>query len=264
MTDESPRSPASIASTPKMQQPNNNYSTEMTEPPTKKTKRAGKQFASRVPQTLLQQALSEATNAPPDAELSHKIKAALIKKLHGYTIEQCSIVVKNMTQLQVAPNTVVVPEGTHHSSLIYVAEGTLKGGDGVHMIMTDTLFGDVFGGNCDADETVTVSHGGPSSITTQDACVLWEISRLLFQAVLIQHTKENDAIRSSIVPSIPILAPLSQQQQQQVASVMQRVEFVQGTKIIEQGKVGNTMYFIEAGEVTINKISRGEAGEKTL
>ena len=85
--------------------------------------------------------------------------------------------------------------------------------------------------------------------------------RLLFQAVLIKQTKTTHERKSSFISQVPILAPLSKQQRCAISSVMKRVEFMQGTKIIEQGTIGNTMYFVESGEVTVYQSSRGEGSE---
>jgi CRP-like cAMP-binding protein len=48
-----------------------------------------------------------------------------------------------------------------------------------------------------------------------------------------------------------MLAQLSVAQQRKVANVMHRVEFQSGETIIKQGEIGNTMYFIEQGDVAI-------------
>jgi CRP-like cAMP-binding protein len=221
----------------------------------------GKKFAQRVPETILQQTLQSKTNDPPNEILSLKILKALKEKLHGYKDEQCAILVQNMTKLTLSPNTVVIPENKNSDALFYLESGTLKSSDGIHMIMKDTLFGDVF---CDHDQPNNGDLDCDGGLTTQDQCILWKISRLLFQAVLINYSKSMNASSLNIISSVPMLAPLSPSQQQRVADVMLEVFFPKDSIIIEQGQAGNTMYFIKSGQVTVKHHNRGEAEAKKL
>jgi CRP-like cAMP-binding protein/tRNA A-37 threonylcarbamoyl transferase component Bud32 len=181
--------------------------------------------------------------------------AALMEKLQ-YTKEQCAIICQNMTKMELTAGTVL----TDPSALYYVEKGSLKSADGVHMMMSSSLFGDVFGQSNVASQQTSSESG----ITASDISTVWTISRLLFQAVLIQATKQIEEKKTTFIAEIPILAPLSKQQQQRVSDVMKRVIFENGAKIITQGEIGNTMYFIESGKVTVYQSTRGEAEPKEI
>lgn len=139
--------------------------------------------------------------------------------------------------------------------IYYIESGELQR-DG-SAISTGTLFGvdSLFGANSSDVSKITASQTSESS---SDVAV-YHIHRQLFQAVLINQTKKSDSKRSKILASIPMLAPLSTAQQRKVASVMNKVKFKKGEIIIKQGEIGNTMYFIEQGNVAIYQTNRGEA-----
>ena len=194
---------------------------------------------------------------PPTDPLASKIIKALMDKLNGYTNEQCSVLVKNMSKLTLPSNTMVEDDG-----LCYVESGTMKSSGKVSIplksiIMKDTLFGNVFTEVHNDDQE-------KGSLITQDQCIVWKISRLKFQEVLVAFSKAINTNKIAIIPSIPILAPLSHHQQQKVANMMKEVEFPAGTTIIAAGTKGTTMYFIKSGKITINKVTRGEAESVVL
>jgi hypothetical protein len=70
----------------------------------------------------------------------------------------------------------------------YVESGTVKSGDGVHLIMSGGTTGGVLQSAGEGDGGETTIHPG---LIVSEAAVVWTISRLLFQAVLIQHCKTH-------------------------------------------------------------------------
>ena len=149
----------------------------------------GSRFASRVPQTILQQTLSEATSVPPSSDLLKKMTEAMSKRLHGYSHEQMEVICSNMTRMELAVGSVIVPEGKSMDGVYYVESGILKSSDGVHLIMTGGTVGGVFGESGGESTEGLGESSQPGLIASEPNTVVWEISRLLFQAVLIQHTK---------------------------------------------------------------------------
>ena len=124
-------------------------------------------FAPRVPQTILQQTLASHASNPPSSDLSKTIITALIQKLN-YTPQQCAIICQNMTKMTLPSATVVIPENTATNALYYVEAGSLKSADGVHMIMTNSIFGDVFGID---DSSIN------SGVAASEESIVWTISR---------------------------------------------------------------------------------------
>ena len=232
-------------------------------------------FAPRVPQTLLQQAIATKAagrESKMEEALQQQIVAAFQRGgsgLIGYSTKQLAAVVSAMTRIEVPPGgALTLGAGASannntssingNSGLYYVESGTLKGSDGVHLVCAGATCGE--NGVLGDEQQVTTSSG----LTAQEPSVVWAISRLLFQAVLIEQTRSKDSQRAHVLKSIPLLAPLSLQQQQRVGDVMKRREYAPGDKIVTQGEVGNTLYFIERGEVSVQQTSRGEADAKEI
>ena len=225
----------------------------------KRTPRASSmKLGFSVPQSLLQRENQEQKRMDDTIR-----KEILVKFKHdnsglaGFSKDQLNAVCNAMTMVEVPINEVMCDcvEGIY-----YVASGTLRNSvftNTEEMISTGTLFG-----------TESVFAGGKTDnsnkIIATVVSSVWHIHRQLFQAVLIRQTKENDSKRSKVLASIPMLAPLSAAQQRKVAAVMKKVKFSKEEVIIKQGEVGNTMYFIESGDVAIYQTNRGEAEAKEV
>ena len=225
----------------------------------------GSRFAPRVPQTILQQTLSEATSVPPSSDLLKKMTEAMSKRLHGYSHEQMEVICSNMTRMELAVGSVIVPEGKSMDGVYYVESGILKSSDGVHLIMTGGTVGGVFGESGGESTEGLGESSQPGLIASEPNTVVWEISRLLFQAVLIQDCKSQTKNKTDFLNTVPLLAPLSEQQRHRLSDVMKIKTFQQGQTIIKQGdENAKTMYFVQSGEVTIFQSIRGEAEPKKM
>ena len=174
--------------------------------------------------------------------------------LAGFSSNQLTAICNAMTLVKVPTNEILCDcvEGIY-----YVCSGSLKNAKTEKVVPTGTIFGtdSVFAGS---------SSTGSDKIVATSPSSVWHIHRQLFQAVLIRQTKDNDSKRSKVLSAIPMLAPLSAAQQRKVAAVMQKTKFSPHEVIIKQGTVGNTMYFIESGDVAIYQTNRGEAEAKEV
>jgi CRP-like cAMP-binding protein/tRNA A-37 threonylcarbamoyl transferase component Bud32 len=229
-----------------------------------------------VPQSLLQKASSAAdgtiaASAMPEP-LRNTVAAVFAADdvLSTFSSKQLEAIVAGMTLVAVPAGAVLCDEV---EGIYFVEEGTVEATSTSHTYGPNTYFGasSVFvgagkrakgGSTLSADDAETKTGAAPVKATS--ASKVWMIHRQLFQAVLIQQTMSADQQRSKVLSKIPMLAPLSRAQQAKVGSCMRRHKFAAGTKIITQGEVGNTMYFIESGEVVVYQKSRGEADPKEV
>ena len=223
-----------------------------------------------VPQSLLQhEQNSSESKTGMKKETRTDIMSAMQKETSGlsqFSFHQLTAICDAMTLISVPANE---PVCQHVEGIYYVVTGTLQREKMSELISTKALFGvdSLFSSTNTENNTKIISKGcrgvesggadgGGDKVGPATIC---HIHRQLFQAVLINQTKKSDSKRSKIVSSIPMLAPLSRSQQARVSNVMKKVKFKEGETIIKQGEVGNTMFFIERGEVVIYQQNRGEA-----
>lgn len=221
--------------------------------------RSSAQFGAYIPQTLLQKQLSglDAAASPmPDALRDHIRSAWQTESsaLSGYSPKQLDALLGHMTRIALDAGQ----EVDLGAALGFVEDGTLKASDGIHLIVAGSTIGEgcIFGSSG--------SSASQCSLQAQEPTTLWTISRLLFQAVLIQQTKATDAERAEVLRAIPILAPLNPIQRGIICDALEKKQFGPGEVIVKQGEVGDALFFIQRGTVEVRQKTRGEAEAKIV
>eukprot|EP00949_MAST-11_sp_MAST-11-sp1_P000071 g71.t1 len=224
---------------------------------------ARSKFKLHVPHTILQRATSVAKEGEEDDDsksIHDRLVFSALKalpQLKSFKKAQLQAIASQMTRLEYEEGEIVVEKGGEIDSLFIVETGVLEyGGEtygkgkglGAEALLSHSVA---------AQQSATVKKG-------EGKLVAWAINRMLFQAILIKTARERDTKRDKILRSVPILAPLSKEQRTRVARKLKRVKFKAGATMIRQGEVGNTIYFIEKGEVVVMQKTRGEADAREV
>ena len=212
-----------------------------------------------VPQTLLQKSISVSDSKMPQP-LEDTVVGLMGKDdiLSTFSRKQLEAIVQAMTLVDVPAGSCLCDKV---EGIYFVEEGVLEH-CGKGLKFNDyALFGQE---SIYATGAKTGDVDPNESVKANASSRVWTIHQQLLQAVLIRQTKSSDQERSGVLSKIPMLAPLSRSQQQRVGNCMKRLKFIRGEKIISQGEVGNTMYFIDSGEVVVYQKNRGEADRKEV
>lgn len=164
--------------------------------------------------------------------------------------------------VKVDTNKVVADTAISESAVFVVEKGLLTKGKKRYLPGSVVGSKHLIGRDNDVITTSPYADdGAPLKAAGDDPCVLWVLTRTVYQHAIISFAKENQEKFCSLVRQIPALAPLTENQRLKVATQLRRVKFFRGDEIVRQGDFGNAIYFIDTGQVEVVQRSRGSTNK---
>lgn len=93
-----------------------------------------------------------------------------------------------------------------------------------------------------------------ATITALTDGVLWALSRNSFRRHVLTRAAKRRKQFIELLQSVPILKDLSDYQRMNLADNLQRVFVNEGERIVQEGDIGDSLYFVMDGFVTVKKI----------
>lgn len=146
-----------------------------------------------------------------------------------------------MFYITYTPNTIVVKKNEINNLFYVVEKGKFTSSNGNTNL-------EHFGEN-----TLVFPVVSEESIVCEDEGSVFALSRINYQRQLMIHSKSVEKDNVDFISSIPILAPLTDDQRVLVANTLKRIRFKSNDIIIKQGDIGQTFYIIEEGEVVVRE-----------
>mmetsp|Transcript_30892 Transcript_30892/g.49566 ORF Transcript_30892/g.49566 Transcript_30892/m.49566 type:complete len:831 (-) Transcript_30892:46-2538(-) len=159
-------------------------------------------------------------------------------------------ILDGMTEVQGKAGDVIYEKGTVFPYCVYVVSGEVVLGEKVVEYANEQALLSP----CEAQETLSFKT---------DATV-WVITRLQHQKVTVTALQERIEKGGSLLQSIteiPGLKELPKETRELIAASLKPVTFVKGEYLMKQGERGDTMFFIDSGEVAIRQNAKQEEGK---
>jgi cGMP-dependent protein kinase len=163
-----------------------------------------------------------------------------------------------ITQGDVGDNFYVVETGTYAVTL------KQKGAQKVATYEAGSTFGEL-----------ALMYNSPraATVTCETAGKLWALDQGTFRAILMSANQQMMESSASFLKSIPILSPLTDEQRDAIASILEEVTYAPGAVIVRKGDVADSLFVVKSGSVSaqaedgkeIKKMQPGEVfGESAL
>ena len=156
----------------------------------------------------------------------------------------------SMSPLEVLPKTVIIQQGDEEASKFYVLEsGTcdvlLNSADGtsvVHQYKAGSYFGEL---------ALLYDQPRAATVRATAKCKLWVMDRTVYNAIYHQEMRDMRAAKMTLIKSMPIFKPLSEQLQGTLADVLKLCEQPASKALFYKGDEGDLFYVIQEGAVEI-------------
>eukprot|EP01029_Cantina_marsupialis_P017092 TRINITY_DN383_c1_g1_i3.p1 TRINITY_DN383_c1_g1~~TRINITY_DN383_c1_g1_i3.p1 ORF type:complete len:811 (-),score=267.69 TRINITY_DN383_c1_g1_i3:286-2718(-) len=188
-----------------------------------------------------------------------KLKEAVgsLPSFTNITEEQRDAVFEAMGQLEHKAGEVLCKEGQRGRYFSVICHGefeSIKEGDEARKLKSWDHF----------SERALMFEGGMSrtvkAVTDGSTYVL---DRLTYQRILVKTATNVNTKNTGFLTQVPILAPLTEEQREQLADCLVPKTYSPGQFIVRQGERGDTFFFVESGEVAVVERSRGNNGEES-
>lgn len=94
-------------------------------------------------------------------------------------------------------------------------------------------------------------------IAASDSVTCWALDRLTFRRILLEGTFNRRLMYEDFLKDVKVLSSLTNQERLKLADALSTEIYHKGDKIVTQGDVGESFYFIERGECDVIKEGAG-------
>ncbi|PFH34127.1 cyclic nucleotide-binding domain-containing protein [Besnoitia besnoiti] len=160
-------------------------------------------------------------------------------------------VILAMKETRIEGGTRLIVEGDDGECLYVVESGELqclKKIDGEEKVVKAVGAGDAFG-------ELALLYNAPRAATvlSVSACVLWELGRDTFNAIVKDAATKRRAMYDSFLQSVHLLDNMDAYERGKVADALRTEFFTDGAFIVRQGEPGDVFYIVEEGSAVATK-----------
>ena len=201
-----------------------NYDTNVS-PTQKITKKLSNNEKEQVEQALSQHYLFK--------DKSKNIIASLLNKIE---------------MIKVSPNTILFKEGDTGDYFYIIKKGTIEITSSKEKTKKYLKEGDTFG-----ELALLERKKRTATVKSVDFVILYELNGKIFRDIVTTINQHELKDRLEFIALVPIFESMESVQLNTIASSMNKYTFDAGTKIIDEGEVGDCLYIIRDGEVSCEK-----------
>mmetsp|Transcript_18118 Transcript_18118/g.43343 ORF Transcript_18118/g.43343 Transcript_18118/m.43343 type:complete len:789 (-) Transcript_18118:558-2924(-) len=159
-------------------------------------------------------------------------------------------VVAAMREVQTQPGDIVIQQGDVGDDFYVVDSGTYsvllkqKGNTPVHSYSKGGTFGEL-----------SLMYGSPRAATVrcETAGVLFALDRKTFRAIMMEGNRAMLNTSTQFLKSVSMLSPLTDEQRQAIADILEEQVFKAGHVIVKEGDPADSLYFVKEGEAAAFK-----------
>ncbi|KAF2260044.1 camp-dependent protein kinase regulatory subunit [Lojkania enalia] len=92
-----------------------------------------------------------------------------------------------------------------------------------------------------------------ATVVSTERSTLWALDRVTFRRILMDSAFQRRRMYEGFLEEVPLLASLTPYERSKIADALETKKYPAGTKIINEGDVGESFYILEAGAAEVYK-----------
>ncbi|RYE98592.1 MAG: cyclic nucleotide-binding domain-containing protein, partial [Methanobacteriota archaeon] len=207
---------------------------------------------------------SIAGSSVPVVEKSAEDREFLVEALtqhflfSGMDEEEMHVVVDSMSRHTFAPGTLLTQRGDASQCCYVLQQGSAEIVDAPAVAVRGAGAGAVPSSHVEppgmvGELALLYDSKYETSVQATRECVAWSLHRHTFRLIVLSSAVKQFEDAKRFLRGVALLAPLDASQISRLAEASQRVSFMDGARIINQGDAGDIFYLIMRGRVRVMK-----------